>query len=87
MIFERKDIEVKPPELCVRVATPSDIPPHIRERGVAVCNDDSVWVKGEFAGRMVRIDHETEFVTDFGCDPAHCEHVVIATTVSVGRAH
>jgi hypothetical protein len=84
MIFERKDIEVRPAELCVRVANLSDIPPEIRERGVAICNDDSVWVRGEYAGRMVRIDQETTEVVDYANH--HCETIVEATTVSVGRS-
>lgn len=84
MIFERKDIEVQPPELCARVATLNDIPPAIRERGVAICNDDGVWVKGEYAGRLVQIDHDVTDMVNYATDDHY--QIVNATTVSVARS-
>lgn len=84
MIFERKDIEVTPHELCVRIAELADIPPRIRAEGVAVCNDDTVWVCGEYAGMLVRIDHDVTDVVNYA---AHEHYQIInSTTVSVGRS-
>lgn len=84
MIFERKDIDVQPAELCIRCRTQNDIPPDIRERGVAVCDDDTVWVKGEYSGRLVRLYHDTVEINDYnnGC----VMDETVSTTVSVGRS-
>jgi hypothetical protein len=82
MIFERKDIDVQPAELCIRCQTQNDIPPDIRERGVAICNDDGVWVKGEYAGRFMRIEHDVTDVVSYAANDHY--QIVNSTTVSVG---
>lgn len=84
MIYERKDIDVQPAELCVRCRTQNDISPHIRERGVAICDDDAVWVKGEYAGRLVRLYHDTVEIYDYKSGRVLDEKV--STMVSVGRS-
>jgi hypothetical protein len=84
VIFERKDIDVQPPTLCVRCRTHSDIPPDIRERGVAICDDDTVWVKGEYVGRMLQLCHDTVQIHDYAQGRVVDERV--STTVSVGRS-
>jgi hypothetical protein len=84
MIHERKNIEVHPPELCVRVAAPDDIPSEIRKKGVAVCDDDGVWVKGEYSGRLVRIEHDVTDVVNYGTDSHY--QIINFTIVSVWRS-